>query len=89
MVSPKDSSNSQFHNDIIAAVMCPQILSSDDSVRVTSYRNPTMEGTMIAFSCPPQLILTGSNTSTCMGNGEWEPDPKQTRCEGELINIMT
>ena len=81
--------DSQFHNGIIATVTCPQIVSSDDSVQVTSYRNPVMEGTMIAVSCPPELILTGSNTSTCMGNGEWEPDPKQTRCEGEPTNIMT
>ena len=42
---------------------------------------------MIAFSCPPQLILTGSDTSTCMGNGEWEPDPKQTSCESKSADL--
>ena len=76
----------QFHNGIITTVTCPQIMSSDDSVRVTSYRNPATKGTLIVFSCPPKLILTGFNTSTCMGNGEWEPDPKQTKCEGKSVN---
>ena len=68
--------------------MCPQIVCSDDSVRVTSYRNPAIEGTVIALGCPPEQILTGSNTSTCMGNGEWEPDPKHTRCEGKPITMI-
>ena len=67
--------------------MCLQAQSaSDDSVRVSSYRNPAIEGTTITFSCPDGLILTGSNTSMCMGNGEWEPKLKGTNCKG-IINF--
>ena len=63
---------------------CPEAQSApDDSVRVSSYRYPAIEGTIITFSCPDGLILTGSNTSTCMGNGEWEPEVKGIRCKGK------
>ena len=68
------------------AVTCPQAQSAfDDSVRVSRYRNPAMEGTTITFSCPDGLILIGANTSTCTGNGEWDPELKETNCKGELI----
>ena len=40
------------------------------------------EGTVLNFSCPPGLVLSGPNTTTCMENGEWEPDPRQTMCKG-------
>ena len=65
---------------------CPQAQSaSDNSIIVSSYRNPAIDGTTITFSCPDGLILTGSNTSTCTGNGEWEPELKGIRCKGKSI----
>ena len=45
---------------------------------------PALEGTNVTFSCPPGLILTGPNTSTCMRNGEWEPTPQDVKCLGEI-----
>ena len=57
-------------------------------MQVTNHRNPAIEGVTITFSCPKELILTGSNTSTCMMNGEWEPDPKPTTCEGESVSAI-
>ena len=36
---------------------------------------PAMEGATVTFECPPQYFLTGPNTTICVGNGEWEPDP--------------
>ena len=86
MVSSKNSLCNQLHNSLVTIATCPQIMSSDDSVGVLNYRNPAIEGTTITFSCPTELKLTGSNTSTCMKNREWEPDPKQTRCKGKPIN---
>ena len=49
---------------------------TDESIRVHGNLYPAVEGTSVTFSCPPGLVLTGPNTSTCMRNGEWEPDPK-------------
>ena len=43
---------------------------------------PALEGTNITFSCPLDLVLTGPNSSTCMENGEWEPDPREVECKG-------
>ena len=36
---------------------------------------PVMEGVIVSFRCCFEFILTGPNSSTCMRNGEWEPDP--------------
>ena len=47
-------------------------------------RQPALEGTTVSFSCPPGLVLAGPNTTTCMENGEWEPDPTNIKCKGHL-----
>ena len=41
-----------------------------------------IEDSTVRFSCPPGQVLTGPNSSICMGNGEWEPDPSGLICEG-------
>ena len=46
------------------------------------YMDPAMEGAAIIFECPPQFVLVGPNATTCMGNGEWEPDPRKVECKG-------
>ena len=43
---------------------------------------PALEGDDVTFSCPFGLQINGSNTSTCMGNGKWEPDPQEVECIG-------
>ena len=48
------------------------------------YVDPALEGQIITFACPPHQILNGSNSSTCMGNGEWEPDPREVECTGGM-----
>ena len=47
------------------------------------YEDPAQEGQTITFTCPPGQMLNGSTYSTCMGNGEWEPDPGDVECIGE------
>ena len=37
----------------------------------------------ISFDCPPGLVLA---SLTDIGNGEWEPDPGNVRCNGEGDN---
>ena len=57
----------------------------DDSIMVVGYSaSGTARGTNITFSCPhEQLVLTGPDSSTCIGNGEWEPDLREVECKGE------
>ena len=49
--------------------------------------DPAIEGTTVTFECPPEYILIGPNTTTCMGNGEWKPDPRDVECKG-IYNII-
>ena len=56
----------------------------NSNVRVMGYEDPAFEGNRVTFTCPSGQILDGSNSSTCMGNGEWEPDPKEVDCINEV-----
>ena len=56
---------------------------TDEDIIVYGNLYPAIEGTSVTFSCPPELVLTGSNTSMCMRNGEWEPDPQELKCLGD------
>ena len=51
---------------------------------ITGYIIPAREGTNITLLCPPGLELIGPNTSMCMGNGKWEPDPMKVECKGSV-----
>ena len=71
-------------------------LDNDTIPRIEDYDDmvPTLEGRTVSFSCPPGFILTGPDSATCTGNGEWEPDPRGTTCnnatlEGQCINSLT
>jgi hypothetical protein len=44
------------------------------------YGEPALEGMNITFLCPSNYLLMGTSMSTCAGNGEWEPDPKDVEC---------
>ena len=39
-------------------------------------------GSNISLNCHTEYVLNGPNTSTCLENGEWVPDPKEAQCEG-------
>ena len=45
-----------------------------------SIPNVALEGDSVSFACSSGFLLTGPNSSTCMGNGEWEPDPRAVAC---------
>ena len=45
-----------------------------------AYVDPALEGQNITFACPPGQTLNGYNSSMCMENGEWEPDPREVEC---------
>ena len=38
---------------------------------------------VVHFSCPSGLTLTGPNTTTCVNESHWVPDPTDVKC----INI--
>ena len=48
------------------------------------YEDPALEEQNITFTCPAEQMLDGSNTSICMENGEWKPDPREVQCIGDL-----
>ena len=54
-------------------------------VTIEGYEDPALEGENITFICPPESMLSGPNSSTCMRNGEWEPHPKDVTCAGSLV----
>ena len=35
------------------------------------------------------MHVIGPNSSTCMGNGEWEPDPREVRCIRKTSNVLS
>ena len=78
-----------LHNYLIVICGHPfqDRVSVDDSesVIIEGYMDPSSEGAVLSFDCPPHHVLIGSNTTTCMGNGEWEPDPKEVECKGIML----
>ena len=61
--------------------------SSSPRIEFVGYHDPVVERTSAHFSCPTGQTLTGLNTSTCMENGEWEPDPRRLECKGKITVI--
>ena len=56
----------------------------NDSISVLGYSHPAIVGASVNFTCPHKHLLIGPHSATCMENGEWEPDPVQVECKGEL-----
>ena len=63
-----------------------QNIKRNDSISVSGHSHPAMEGTSVNFTCPPSHVLNEPHSATCMGNGEWEPDPRKVECKGEHGN---
>ena len=57
-------------------------------IRLNGYSDPALEGTSVTLECTsPNLVHMGPNITTCMGNGEWEPDPRDVKCVGESYEV--
>ena len=37
---------------------------------------------IVTFSCSEDLVLTGTDSATCMDTGQWIPDPRKVKCKG-------
>ena len=63
----------------------------DDSTTIIGYSlgEPAIRGANLTFTCTSGLVLSGPNTSTCMGNGEWEPDPREIECTGISMHVIS
>ena len=59
----------------------------DGSVRAFLDTDPPVKETNATLNCLPGLVLRGPYISTCMGNGEWEPDPREVECLGKVSCI--
>ena len=55
----------------------------DNSLKVSPDSDPYLVGTNATFSCLTEQEFSGQHTSTCMQNGEWEPDPREVNCIGK------
>ena len=53
------------------------------SVMIMGYNGVALEGDSVSFACSSGLVLSGPNSSTCTGNGKWEPDPRELACKGD------
>jgi hypothetical protein len=60
-----------------------------ESIEIMNYVAPAVEGTTVTFKCPSQYDLIGPNITVCMGNGEWEPDPREIVCRGMAVSSCT
>ena len=68
----------------LSAARCESLVQGANiaSIVVVKHTDPPLEGTIANLSCPPELILTGPDSAICTGNGEWEPDPREAKCNG-------
>ena len=80
--------NSAACQDVILAGKCGDPMEQTTAL-AEGYVDPALEGQTITFICPRGLILSGSNSSTCMENGEWEPDPREVECTGTPVTTTT
>ena len=67
---------------IIIIGKCSYPLVEERGVLIAEYSGPTLEGDSVTFGCLHGQIMVGSNTSTCMENGQWNPDPATATCKG-------
>ena len=82
-VYSQDNCVIRYHKQYITIGQCGNL-----QLGVTNNSKPSLmysdlhliEGTMVDFICPPGLILNGTMSVTCTGNGEWEPEPQDVSC---------
>ena len=61
----------------------------NNNVRIIGYEDPALEGEVISFTCSFGMELNGPISSSCIRNGEWDPNPGVVNCTGVLNQITT
>ena len=68
---------------LISAAKCRDLISDDSPTLILDISNPSTVGTTATLSCHGlNHTRIGPNTTTCMGDGEWDPDPTEAKCKG-------
>ena len=77
-------------NEIIAAkcVHPLHLPSIDINLRVDLDNDSALIGTNASFTCLSGRSLIGSSKATCIGNGIWEPDPRENQCKSKRNSSM-
>jgi hypothetical protein len=75
--------------NLFPAVKCGNPMELTNAIVAMGYIDPALKGQNITFACLPGQTLNGSNSSICMGNGEWEPDPTEVACTSTAKIIGT
>ena len=70
---------------LLNTAKCAYPLTTDPMLSILRYTEPAMEGLTILLDCSPGLVLTGPDSSTCVRNGQWEPDPSLVKCKGLIV----
>jgi hypothetical protein len=77
------------HKIIIFVARCENLAAKvkNQSTLTIEYDHPALEveGVSVSFACSHGQMLSGPNTSTCMRNGKWEPDPRDVECKSKLL----
>ena len=72
--------------------MCGDPINVTDNfskINIAHYRAPALKDTHVYFNCPPRMLLSGPNSSTCIGNGKSEPTPRDVYCKGVNTHMLT
>ena len=77
--------NNNYYYEFLLLDKCSDPMALTNALAV-DYVDPALEGQNITFTCPPGQTLNGSNSSTCIGNRTWEPDPRDVKCIGIITN---
>ena len=67
---------------------CGYPVSSSSSSLSTNFSDPATPGMLVIFRCSEDLVLVGPDSSACMDDGQWEPDPSKVRCKGKITTMI-
>ena len=82
-----------YHLTFSVIAICGSLLSrllNSSTQSVMAYVDVD-QPTVVHFSCPDELVLTGPSTTMCINNTQLEPDPVNVKCvesdDGKLIFV--
>ena len=75
-----------FINIIVCFIPVPAVVCNNNPLYVLHLNNSMKESTKIDVNvCCSGFLITRTNTTTCLENGEWELEISQPQTEGDLL----